>query len=213
VLSYANEPFGVKPKDLGAELPQFAIAQHYDAIVRRYLDLLENPERCGKRFRKHGHIVANRAWNDMEVFLGQGQEFGESALPALNAENRPAHAMVGHFKAAEPAAMANAIDLADDPLALEMGIRTLFHRSNEFVARNPMEVHIPTGDFDVSVAHARSQHTHQRLAFGRARHRNFRHPRFTVKHKRPHKEFSSTKAIVDTIAHRRENESRRATPR
>ena len=69
-----------EPQHLGAQRSQFTVAQNQHCIAGIDLDLFQNLESGGQRFRKNGCFIANALRHKVQVRHRYGDPLGESSV-------------------------------------------------------------------------------------------------------------------------------------
>jgi hypothetical protein len=96
----------------------------------------------------------------MQVGGGEAHKIGEGTVVFVNPQDGTVAAVAGEPGEAKIAAAANDVDLADDALADEIGIRGFDDIGDKFMAEDAAKAHVAFGDFqiggaDPGLAHAK----------------------------------------------------------
>jgi len=139
---------------LRAKVSETPVAQHHDMVGTRDRDLRWNLVRRGNRLGKHRHLVRERVGNGVQIGLRYRDLVGERAVVVEDAEHRAVRAVRLQAGLAGVAALACAVDLADDTTARQWA---RLRHAYELVAEHTAESHVALDQLQVGFAHARAQ--------------------------------------------------------
>jgi hypothetical protein len=145
-----------RPEHLCDEQPEPAVPE--DGRLHRIADthLFEDAAGCGERLGEHGHFVGHAVRDGVQILYGKRQKLGEGAVPAADAGDRPALAVLADAVPTGAALPAPDVDLADNAPAdpVRSVRRRLAHHADELVAGHAAEVRVPDKDFQICSADA-----------------------------------------------------------
>ena len=90
----------VRVQHLRDQQAELAIAQHRDALVRRDPHLVENLAGGGQRFEENRALAGQTVGQQVQIALGQDEEFGERAGLVHDAEHGAIRAVAAKSAAA-----------------------------------------------------------------------------------------------------------------
>ena len=139
---------------LSTQISQATVAEHDNMLTSRDQLLAENLIGRRDRLDKNRNVRGERVGNSMKILLRHGNVFGKGSVVAEDAEHGSVRAVSRQARAAGVATKAAAVNLADDPLALQ---RSGLSDADELVPQHSLKTHVTLHELQVRFADSRPQ--------------------------------------------------------